>query len=375
MLLRLDRHTPESLLAEAHWVEHLVEHLPVRAMVTITLVATLAQGAPVAPTGDSGRDPRVRARLAATLRSTDAALEGTVDPAEQGRLLANRGQALLALGQPEKARTAFIAALRKEPAIELDAARASPEALRVFDAARRELPATVSVALRNGSGAVTIDDRDLGPAPLQTQLAGGAHQLRAKAQGGRVSWFEAQVSPGRRVILELELDPPGAGRRRADASPKRVTEKWAAPVLATMELEDEAETPVAPSPLVERARETPVSPVPEDRPRRAWAFAVGAAGIALVGGGVAFGGATLEEGRLARAELAVTDAHALHASRASAFAVVSDVLYGAAVVAAAAAVWLYLSDVPRAPTGRLELLGFTSVPLPGGATFSLSGTF
>jgi len=353
---------------------------PLPRLLAIALVAaTLAQGAPapVSPTGDAGRDPRARARarLVATLRSTDTSLEGAVDPAEQGRLLAIRGQALLALGQPEKARTAFIAALRKEPAIELDAARASPEALRVFDAARRELPATVSVALKNGSGAVTIDDRDLGPAPLQTQLAGGAHQLRARAAGGRVTWFEAQVSPGRRVILELELDSPGAGRRRADASPKRVIERWAAPVVATMALEDEVEAPVALAPLVDRERETPVPRASGDRQRRAWAFAAGVAGLALVGGGVAFGGATLEEGRLARAELAATEAHSLHASRASAFAVVSDVLYGAAVVAAAAAVWLYLSDVPRAPSGRLELLGFASVLMPGGATVSLSGTF
>jgi len=145
-----------------------------------------------------------------------------------------------------------------------------------------------------------------------------------------VTWFEAQVSPGRRVILELELDSPGAGRRRADASPKRVTERWAAPVVATMALEDEVETPVAPPPLVDREPQASRPSVSKDRPRRAWAFAVGAAGLALVGGGLAFGGATLEEGRLARAELAVTEAHSLHASRASAFAVVSDVLYGAA---------------------------------------------
>ncbi len=333
------------------------------AVVTIGLLATVAS-AGAAPDEAPGR-----ARLEATLHRADAALDRATSAGEQAQLQAIRGQVLLALGRTEKAKAAFMAALRKEPAIELDAVRASPEALRLLDGARRELPAMVSVVIKAGSGSVIIDERDLGPAPLQTQLPGGLHQLqvRAKTANGRVNRFEAQISPGRRVTLELELDKTGSARARAESPPRRVTEQWAPSLVATMELADEPEPSVPPAVAV-----VPEPPRPVERPHLPWVYAVGGLGVALVGSAACFGVATLEEARAARAAVVSTDLHALHAGQARSFALISDVLYGAGAVAAVAAIWLFLSDGLPAPA---TTLGLVPVPIPGGAAISFVSIF
>lgn len=352
-----------------------------RAAVLIALVAAGVRAA--APPGDTRGGTPKRARLEATLKKTDEALERAATATEQGRLLAIRGQVLLALGQAEQARSAFAAAIRKEPAVELDAAYADPEAMRVFDGARRELPATVSVTIKRGTGVVTVDERDLGPAPLQAQLPGGLHQLRVRAPSGRTTRFEVQVTPGRRVLLELELDGARTPKSRAaTATVRRVMEKWAPPVLAAMELADVPDAPgssdapeaaVLPPPRVER--ESPLRSPPAARPRRAWSYAMGGIGLALAAGGAGFGIATLEEARLARASFALSAPHAQHASNASTFAIVADVFYGASAVAAVAAVWLFLSDALHPPAAAPAAIGLAPVPLPGGMALGVTGAF
>jgi len=102
------------------------------------------------------------------LKKSDAALKKAKDAAETAKLQLARGQALLALGENDKARAAFSAALKADPTAELDASRASPDAVRVFEKARSELPATVSITVPNGSASIIIDDKDMGPAPLQS---------------------------------------------------------------------------------------------------------------------------------------------------------------------------------------------------------------
>ena len=148
------------------------------------------------------------------IKKADGALRRASDSTEVAQLQVLRAQALLALGQPDKARAAFGIAVQKDPTVELDAQHASPDAVRLLEKVRADLPATLVVLVKAGRDAdVAVDDKELGPAPLQTQVQGGVHVVLAKGGDGRTTRVEAQVPPGRKVVLELELElrKPGAG--------------------------------------------------------------------------------------------------------------------------------------------------------------------
>lgn len=149
------------------------------------------------------------------VRKAEAAQRKATDAGELAALHLLRGQALLALRQPDKAKAAFGAALQKDPAVSLDPSHASPDAVRLLEKVRGELPATLVVTVKAGDADVAIDDKELGPAPLQTQVGGGVHVVVARGADGRTTRLEASVPPGRKVVLELELPkdappPPSA---------------------------------------------------------------------------------------------------------------------------------------------------------------------
>ena len=153
------------------------------------------------------------------VKKVDAALKKATESTEIAQLQVLRAQALLALGQSDKARAAFGAAVQRDPTVELDASHASPDAVRMLNRVRGELPATLVVLVKAGHDAdVAVDDKDLGPAPLQTQVPGGVHVVLAKGADGRTTRVEAQVPPGRKVVLELELKP-GAGVKSVAVAP------------------------------------------------------------------------------------------------------------------------------------------------------------
>lgn len=352
-----------------------------RLMVSIGLFAILTGAAPPPPDG-ARAESRARDELEIKLRRADAALRKAPSATEEAQLQAIRGYVLFELGQTEKAKAAFIAAVQKEPAIELDASRASPEAMGLLERVRRELPGALAVVIKSGSGIVTIDDRDMGPAPLQAQLSGGRHLVRAKGPTGRTARVETFVTPGRKSILELELEPAGAPKPRRDSPARQVASRIAPPVFATMERPEFEPTTPPPTPVDRPAaaatttvEEKAKAQAREDRPQRTWSYAIGAVGLGLAAGGGAFGIATLEAGRQAREALATSQEHALRAGEAGTFAVVADVLYGAALVAAVAALWLFLSNDASAPATRAAPLGLTVGPTRGGATLSVSGGF
>jgi hypothetical protein len=142
------------------------------------------------------------------LKKLDAALKKSTDSAEQAQLQLTRGEALFALGTPDKAKAAFTAALQKDPEAELDVSRASPDAVKLFDKARAELPATLTITVVGGEANVSVDDKDLGPAPLTLQLEGGRHLVDAKGAGQRVAHREVTLTAGRKLALNLELAVP-----------------------------------------------------------------------------------------------------------------------------------------------------------------------
>ena len=235
---------------------------------------------------ESPRLPRIRAEISGdfsrgefetAIKKADGALKKATDAREHAELHVLRAQALLALGQVDKARAAFLTAVQKDPTIELDAARASPDAVRLLERVRGELPATLVVMVKAGDAEVAIDDKNLGPAPLQTQVPGGVHVVLARGSDGRTTRVEARVPPGRKVVLEMELSGPGKSADAPKKGPDGVPGEQ--PSLAVAQ-------PVVLEPVKPTASSVVTSVIPW-RPVSLGLLIGG--GVVLVAGGVALG--------------------------------------------------------------------------------------
>lgn len=293
---------------------------------------------------------RARAEVAAAfargdfevaVKKAEAAQRKTTDAPDLAQLHVLRGQALLALGQAEKARAAFGAALQRDPTVELDEAHASPNAVRLLEKVRGELPATLVVTVKTGDADVSIDEKDLGPAPLQTQVAGGVHVVVARGAGGRTTRVEATVPPGRKVVLELEL-PKDSPPPPPPPPPPKVT----------------TTPPAPPEPPTVAASPGPVS-----------------LGL-LVGGGVVAiaGGVTLWQSAVIYDRLVNASRPAFPAGEGPTAAATGATLQtlgwvgvGVGVAAAATGGFLWWKDA-KAPTASLAV-----APMPGGVMVGLSG--
>jgi len=291
------------------------------------------------------------------VKKADAALKKATDAGEQAALHVLRAQALLALGQVDKARAAFLAAVQKDPTIELDAARASPDAVRLLDRVRSELPATLVVRVKAGEADVAIDDKDLGPAPLQTQVPGGVHVVLARGSDGRTTRVEARVPPGRKVVLEMELSGP---RKSADAPKKEPggapDEQTSHAVTQPVVLE-----PVGPTEPSVATRVSPLRPV-------GLGLVIGG-GIVLVAGGVALGLMLDPWNKLHDSSLPALSPGegATLAATGNTLQIIGWVGVGVGAAAAATGGYLWWRDAQASrPT-------VTMAPIPGGAMVGVGG--
>jgi len=315
----------------------------VRAAAALLVLALAA--APLHARADAGKAAaalsEVNRELASgeferALKKADAALKKVTDPTEVAQLQLARGQALLAMGRADKARAAFVLAVQKDPTVELDAGRSSPDALNLFNKARAEFPATVAIAVSDGEAGITIDDKDLGPSPLQLQLGAGSHLIVARAKDGRTARKEIRVIPGKKLEVQLELGaPPGP----AEPPPATATAK-----------EPPKEAPAEPPPAVTAAR--PVS-------TRSWLGLAPAAGGAavLIGGALCLWQARVQYDRLVSTTLpplsATEEQAAVGGGRTLQALGWVGVSLGVAAMAAGAAMLLFLQPKADAPVAQL----------------------
>jgi hypothetical protein len=208
---------------------------------SLSLSMTLAGEARAQPTSEPAKQVRADiwrdfsgGAFEQVIQKVDSVLKKPIDASEAAQLLLIKAQALLALGHADKARAAFVAAVQKDASAELDPARASPEAVRLMDRVRLELPTTLVVHVKAGDADVMVDDKDLGPAPLQTQVPPGARVVVARSADGRTARLDVQAPPGRRLVVELELSA-AAREPRGPVSPVEPQDKTkvaAAPQVA-----------------------------------------------------------------------------------------------------------------------------------------------
>ncbi len=159
------------------------------------------------------------------IKKADVGIARSKSANEAARLQLAKGLSLLAIGKADKARAAFVAGLKKDATVRLEAARVSPEALELFTRALAEFPATVTISVSNGGGSVRVDGQAMGPAPLTTQVTAGAHVFEVTAGDGRTARVEETIEAGARTPVLLTLPAPTvAPQQVADATPAPLVE-------------------------------------------------------------------------------------------------------------------------------------------------------
>jgi tetratricopeptide (TPR) repeat protein len=211
------------------------------------LVTALSVALALSPAAEASKD-LAKGDFERALKRLDGAVSKTQDPSELANLQLLRGQCLLALGKKPKAKEAFLAALAASPSAELDPAKANPEAMELFSAARAELPAPVRISVANGEAMVRLGDKVLGPAPISIELREGSYTIRAYADDGRKAEAELQVTGARKAEVSLELA----------AAPAPVEAPKAEPVAAS-EPAAKSEPPKAEPPKAEPSSPSAVS--------------------------------------------------------------------------------------------------------------------
>lgn len=201
------------------------------------------------------------------IKKADAAIARSKNANEVAKLQLAKGLALLAIGKSDKARAAFVAGLNRDTSVRLDSSRVGPDALELFNRALAEFPATVTISVSNGDGAVRIDGQAMGPAPLTTQLTAGTHVFEVTASDGRTVRAEEKIEAGARTPVTLTL-----------------------PSLTTKPVADAPLAPTKPVATIEPESPPPLPPAETTKPATKHSLA----GLApLIGGAVVAAGGVL----------------------------------------------------------------------------------
>ncbi len=198
---------------------------------TSALVCTLALLAP-APARAEGALAQASAlydagRFDEALRVLLRARPRAESRAERARIDLQLGIVHAVLGQEERARAAFIEALRGDPRAALDERVHKASVVELFGRTRAALRGQVQVGGRRGV-LVVIDGREVGRTPLGRSLPIGPHRIEVRAGDGQVLFRQDVVlaPDGRERVWVSEAlvvgvaPPPRSGAE--PAAPRRI---------------------------------------------------------------------------------------------------------------------------------------------------------
>jgi tetratricopeptide (TPR) repeat protein len=135
------------------------------------------------------------------------ALELAPGPALAWRIELYRGVVQAVLGQREAARAAFRRSLALNPLAVVDSRQVSPSIVGLFEEVKVKLRGRLAVSADRPGARVLLDGRALGSAPLDVEVAIGAHQLELRsADGCRRHLAKIVVAPERRVAVSARLE-------------------------------------------------------------------------------------------------------------------------------------------------------------------------
>jgi len=251
------------------------------AAIAVALLGVCRAAAGAVPGPDAGARAAAREKLVdgvAMLKRGDydgalARFQEAYDLVPSANIHYDFGLAYVGLGRSADALEAFERFLAEAP----DAPPAAREKAEANRRGLRPRVAALTITTDFGGAEVLVDGRRRGTTPLPRPLyvEPGSHQFAARRPGGAPGPAQVvEVAAG--AALGLRLIPGPA---------------------ASLSLAPASAPPAAPAPaLLAASRDQSPPPDRDARVRRGWAFAAGAAGVALLGAGLTFGLLAKHEG-------------------------------------------------------------------------------
>ena len=192
------------------------------------LVLSLALGgAPSAGKGtrfEQGQKLYNQGDVEAALKLLDAAAQEERDPAVLEKVHLLRGQCFSARQDFVRAEDAFALALESNPDASLDPARVDPTVVKLLDAVRTRLTATLIVNSTPPGASLFLDSKNAGVTPQTLQAPIGRHRLEARWGDGPMTPVELVFKPKKEVRIEFvqgQAPPPQLVPVQPDQKPLR----------------------------------------------------------------------------------------------------------------------------------------------------------
>ncbi|MDP3238569.1 MAG: tetratricopeptide repeat protein [Myxococcales bacterium] len=192
------------------------------------LVLSLALGAsPSAGKGtrfEQGQKLYNQGDVEAALKLLDAAAQEERDPAVLEKVHLLRGQCFSARQDFVRAEDAFALALESNPDASLDPARVDPTVVKLLDAVRTRLTATLIVNSTPPGASLFLDSKNAGVTPQTLQAPIGRHRVEARWGDGPMTPVELVFKPKKEVRIEFvqgQAPPPQLVPVQPDQKPLR----------------------------------------------------------------------------------------------------------------------------------------------------------
>ncbi|MBL8933909.1 MAG: PEGA domain-containing protein [Archangium sp.] len=145
------------------------------------------------------------------LKQLDGAAQDERDPAVLEKVHLLRGQCFSARQDFIRAEDAFALALESNPDASLDPARVDPTVVKLLDAVRVRLTATLIVNSTPPGASLFLDSKNAGVTPQTVQAPIGKHRLEARWGDGPMTPVDLVIRPKKEIRLEFvqgQAPPP-----------------------------------------------------------------------------------------------------------------------------------------------------------------------
>jgi hypothetical protein len=183
----------------------------------VLIISFALHGAPAAATSpakgsrfEQGQKLYNQGDVESALKLLDAAAQEEREPAVLEKVHLLRGQCFSARHDFVRAEDAFALALDANPDTSLDPARVDPTVVKLLEAVRMRLTATLIVTSSPPGANVFLDSKNAGVAPQTLQAPIGKHRVEARWGDGPLAPVELVFKPKKEVRIEFVQGPAPA---------------------------------------------------------------------------------------------------------------------------------------------------------------------
>lgn len=180
----------------------------------VLLLALSLAGTPAAGKGsrfEQGQKLYNQGDFEGALKQLDQAAQDERDPSVLEKVHLLRGQCFSARQDFVRAEDAFALALESNPDASLDPARVDPTVVKLLDAVRARLTATLVVNSTPPGASLFLDTKNAGVTPQTVQAPIGKHRLEARWGDGPMTPVDLILKPRKEVRVEFvqgQAPPP-----------------------------------------------------------------------------------------------------------------------------------------------------------------------